>query len=70
MMRCNPAKIMNPELFNLLKVLVYLIMGTIGIVLFAGWALKRFGPQKNNGAENWNLIAGLFKVNSAPDSLS
>ena len=46
MMRCNPANIMNPEFFNLLKVLFYLIMGTAGIVLVAGWALKRFGPPK------------------------
>ena len=33
-------------MFNLLKVLAYLIVGTAGIVLLAGWALKRFGPRK------------------------
>lgn len=37
---------MNPEFVNLLKVLAYLIVGTVGIVLLAGWALKRFGPPK------------------------
>ena len=45
-MRRNPAKIMNPELFNLLKVLAYLIVAAVGIILLAGWALKRFGPPK------------------------
>jgi hypothetical protein len=37
---------MNVEFINLLKVLAYLIMGTAGIVLLAGWALKRFGSPK------------------------
>ena len=45
-LRGNPAAIMDPELFNLLKVLVYLIVATAGIVLLVGWALKRFGPPK------------------------
>jgi hypothetical protein len=36
----------NPELVNLLKVVAYLIVGTIGIAWLAGWALKRFGPPK------------------------
>jgi len=33
-------------MFNLLKVVVYLILGTAGIVMLGGWALKRFGPPK------------------------
>lgn len=33
-------------MFNLLKVLAYLVVGTVGIVALAGWALKRFGPRK------------------------
>jgi hypothetical protein len=37
---------MDPGLFNLLKVLVFLIAATTGIVLLAGWALKRFGSPK------------------------
>ena len=37
---------MNVEFINLLKVLAYLIMGTAGIALLAGWALKRLGPRK------------------------
>ncbi len=37
---------MDPGLFNLLKVLAYLVVGTVGIVALAGWALKRFGPPK------------------------
>jgi len=31
---------------GLLMVMVYLIGGTVGIALFAGWLLKRFGPRK------------------------
>ena len=31
---------------NELKVFVYLIVGTAGIALFAGWVLKFFGPPK------------------------
>jgi predicted membrane channel-forming protein YqfA (hemolysin III family) len=46
MIRGNPVNIMDPDFFNLLKVLVYLILGTVGIVLLAGWALKRLGPRK------------------------
>jgi hypothetical protein len=46
MMRRNPAIIMNSDFVNLLKVLGYLILGTVSIVLLAGWALKRFGPPK------------------------
>jgi hypothetical protein len=46
MMRRHPAISVNPEFVNLLKVLAYLIVGTGGIVLLAGWALKRFGPPK------------------------
>lgn len=37
---------MDSEFINLLKVLGYLILGTIAIVLLAGWVLKRFGPRK------------------------
>jgi hypothetical protein len=37
---------MDPGLFNLLKVLAYLIVGTVGIVALGGWALRRFGPRK------------------------
>jgi hypothetical protein len=37
---------MNSDLANQLLVMAYLIVGTIGIALFAGWALKRFGPRK------------------------
>jgi hypothetical protein len=37
---------MDTEFVNLLKVLAYLVVGTAGIVLLAGWALKRFGPRK------------------------
>jgi hypothetical protein len=33
-------------MFNLLKVVAYLAVGTAGIVLLAGWALKRFGPPR------------------------
>jgi hypothetical protein len=46
MMLYNPTNIMDPGFFNLLKVLAYLIVTTVGIVLLAGWALKRFGPPK------------------------
>ena len=37
---------MDPELVDLLKVVAYLILGTVGIALLAGWAMKRFGPPK------------------------
>jgi hypothetical protein len=36
----------DPELINLLKVVAYLFLGTIGIALLAGWAMKHFGPPK------------------------
>jgi len=36
----------DPELVSLLEVVAYLILGTIGIALLAGWAMKRFGPPK------------------------
>jgi hypothetical protein len=35
---------MDPELVNSLKVVTYLILGTIGIGWLAHWALKKFGP--------------------------
>ena len=37
---------MNVEFINLLKVLAYLIVSTAGIVLLAGWVLKRFSSRK------------------------
>jgi hypothetical protein len=37
---------MSAEFVNLLKVLAYLVVCTVGIVLVAGWGLKRFGPPK------------------------
>lgn len=37
---------MNADFFNGLLVAVYLIGGTISIVLLVGWALKRFGSRK------------------------
>jgi hypothetical protein len=46
MMRRNAATTVNAEFINYLKVVAYLIVGTISIALFAGWALKRFGPPK------------------------
>ena len=46
MMRRHPAITVNSELVNLLKVVAYLILGTISIALLAGWALKRFSPPK------------------------
>jgi len=44
MMRRNPAITMDAEFINELKVVAYLIVGTI--TLLGGWALKRFGPPK------------------------
>jgi hypothetical protein len=46
MMRRNPAITMDAEFINELKVVAYLIVGTISIALLGGWALKRFGPPK------------------------
>ena len=46
MMRRHPAITVNSELVNLLKVVAYLIVGTISIALLIGWPLKRFGPPK------------------------
>jgi ABC-type glycerol-3-phosphate transport system permease component len=37
---------MNPDFSNSVLLVVYLIVGTVGIAFFAGWALKRFGPPK------------------------
>jgi hypothetical protein len=37
---------MNLDFANALAILGYLVVGTVGIALFAGWALKRFGPRK------------------------
>jgi hypothetical protein len=37
---------MDPEMFNDLKVLAYLILGTLGMAWLGAWALKRFGPPK------------------------
>jgi hypothetical protein len=46
MMRRNPAITVNADFINCLKVVAYLIVGTISIALLAGWALKQFGPPK------------------------
>ena len=35
------------ELTNMLAVLAYLVLGTIGIALLFGWVLRRLGPPKN-----------------------
>jgi hypothetical protein len=37
---------MTSDFANLLKVMAYLILGTVAIALFAGWILRRFGPPK------------------------
>jgi hypothetical protein len=37
---------MSPDLINLLQVVAYLVLGTVGIVLVAAWMLKHFGPPK------------------------
>jgi hypothetical protein len=42
----QPTGIMDPEFMNSLMLVVYLIVGTLGIALFAGWLLKYFGPGK------------------------
>ena len=46
----NPAgfgHIVNPDFANVVKVVAYLILGTLGIGLLGAWALKRFGsPRK------------------------
>jgi hypothetical protein len=36
----------NPDLFKLLEVMVYLIGGTVAIAVVAGLLLKWFGPHK------------------------
>ena len=46
MMRRNPATTVNAEFINYLKLVAYLIVGTLSIALLAGWALKRFGSPK------------------------
>lgn len=43
---------------NELKMLIFLLAGTIGIAVFASWMLQLLGPPKNK------------KVNSTADSLS
>jgi hypothetical protein len=40
------VKEMNSDFVKTLEVMAYLIVGTVGIALFAGWLLKRFGPRK------------------------
>jgi uncharacterized membrane protein AbrB (regulator of aidB expression) len=37
---------MNSDLTSQLMVIGYLILGTVGIALLAGWLLKRFGPRR------------------------
>lgn len=36
---------MNADFVNLLLILAYLIFGTLGIALLAGWALQHFDRQ-------------------------
>jgi hypothetical protein len=36
----------SADFINELKVLIYWIVSFVGILLLAGWALKRFGPRK------------------------
>jgi hypothetical protein len=38
--------IMNPDTLNLLKVVAYLVLGTLSLALLGGWALKRFGSPE------------------------
>ncbi|MGC9940349.1 MAG: hypothetical protein ABSE48_00870 [Verrucomicrobiota bacterium] len=42
---------MNTSYLQLLLVVIYLMSGTIGVVLLVGWALKRFGPPKQGGSQ-------------------
>jgi hypothetical protein len=37
---------MNEDFFNGLLIVIYLLAGTSGIVLLAGWALKKLGSRK------------------------
>ena len=37
---------MNADFVSILLVPVYLIVGTAGIALLMGWAMKRFGSPK------------------------
>jgi hypothetical protein len=41
-----PAGIVNSDFSNLVKVVVYLVLGTLGIGLLGAWVLKRFGPPR------------------------
>jgi len=38
--------LMNADLASTLKIVLYLVVGTLVIATFAGWILKRFGPRK------------------------
>jgi hypothetical protein len=42
---------MNPNYLQLLLILVYLLSGTLSIVLLVGWALKQFGHPKNRTSQ-------------------
>jgi hypothetical protein len=42
---------MSADYLQLLLVVVYLISGTMVIVLLVGWALKQFGHPKNHEAQ-------------------
>jgi hypothetical protein len=42
---------MNQDFLNGLLIVVYLLAGTISIVLLAGWTLKKFGSPKKSAAE-------------------
>jgi hypothetical protein len=37
---------MSFDLENLLSVVGFLVLGTVGIALLAGWALKHLGPPQ------------------------
>lgn len=37
---------MDSDLIHLLEIMAYLILGTVGIALLAGWLLRHFGPRK------------------------
>jgi hypothetical protein len=37
---------MNAEVLSIFLVPIYLIVGTAGVALMMGWAMKRFGSPK------------------------
>ncbi len=40
------AAIMDPDTINILKVVAYLAIGTLGLALLGGWTLRRFGSPR------------------------